>query len=129
MRIQDELQLSYLFISHDLSMVRHIADEIAVMYLGRVVESGRYDQVFASPAHPYTRALADAIPLPDPAHERARAATSSAQQEGEVSAGGCAYAPRCAMAEDACRTAVPELVETTQGHRVACVVAVRASSS
>ena len=128
-RIQDELQLSYLFISHDLSMVRHIADEIAVMYLGRVVESGRYDQVFASPAHPYTRALADAIPLPDPAHERARAATSSAQQEGEVSAGGCAYAPRCAMAEDACRTAVPELVETTQGRRVACVVAVRASSS
>ncbi len=71
-RIQDELQLSYVFISHDLSMVRHISDDIAVMYLGEVVEVGDYEQVLDRPLHPYTVALADAIPVPNPELERSR---------------------------------------------------------
>ena len=124
-RIQDELRLSYVFISHDLSMVRHISDDIAVMYLGRVVEQGRYDQVFVTPLHPYTVALADAIPVPDPRHERSRAAAgvASVALRTEAVAQGCAYAPRCALVQDRCRGAVPSLSEKSEGHRVACFVA------
>ncbi|MDE3031021.1 MAG: ATP-binding cassette domain-containing protein [Acidobacteriota bacterium] len=124
-RIQDELRLSYVFISHDLSMVRHISDDIAVMYLGRVVEQGRYDQVFVTPLHPYTVALADAIPVPDPRHERSRAAAgvASVALRTEAVAQGCAYAPRCALVQDRCRGAVPALSEKSEGHRVACFVA------
>ena len=124
-RIQDELRLSYVFISHDLSMVRHISDDIAVMYLGRVVEQGRYDQVFVTPLHPYTVALADAIPVPDPRHERSRAAAGvvSVALRTEAVAQGCAYAPRCALVQDRCRGAVPTLSEKSEGHQVACFVA------
>ncbi len=124
-RIQDELRLSYVFISHDLSMVRHISDDIAVMYLGRVVEQGRYDQVFVTPLHPYTVALADAIPVPDPRHERSRAAAgvASVALRTEAVAQGCAYAPRCALVQDRCRGAVPTLSEKSEGHQVACFVA------
>lgn len=125
-RIQDELQLSYVFISHDLSMVRHISDKIAVMYLGRVVELGRYDEVFATPLHPYTLALADAIPLPDPKHERSRKVSGVATVPLMVEkvAHGCPYAPRCALVESRCREGVPPLVEKNDGHRVACFIAV-----
>ena len=124
-RIQDELKLSYFFISHDLSMVRHISDDIAVMYLGRVVESGGYDQVFGSPLHPYTVALADAIPVPDPRHERSRASAgvSSVALRVESVGEGCPYAPRCALAQDRCRRGAPTLSETSEGHRVSCFVA------
>ena len=80
-RIQDELNLSYVFVSHDLSMVRHLSDEIAVMYLGRVVEMGRYDQVLDAPLHPYTVALGEAIPVPDPERERARTSVISTRAE------------------------------------------------
>ncbi len=125
-RIQDELQLSYIFISHDLSMVRHISDDIAVMYLGRVVEFCRYDQVFVTPLHPYTVALADAIPVPDPEHERSRRALGVAVVPVQVEkvTRGCAYAPRCSMVEPRCRESVPELAEKNGGHRVACFVAI-----
>jgi oligopeptide/dipeptide ABC transporter ATP-binding protein len=125
-RIQNELNLTYLFISHDLSMVRHISDDIAVMYLGRVVEVGRYDQVFVTPLHPYTSALADAIPVPDPAHERARQASGASIVQVQVDAveRGCPYAPRCAWVEDRCRQSEPPLVEKSDGHLVACVVAI-----
>ena len=128
-RIQDELKLSYFFISHDLSMVRHISDDIAVMYLGRVVESGRYDQVFVAPLHPYTVALADAIPVPDPRHERSRATSGVAPvaPQVELVAQGCAYAPRCALVQDRCRSAAPTLQEKSEGHRVSCFVALDAS--
>ena len=129
-RIQDELRLSYVFISHDLSMVRHISDDIAVMYLGRVVEQGRYDQVFVTPLHPYTVALADAIPVPDPRHERSRAAAgvASVALRTEAVAQGCAYAPRCALVQDRCRGAVPTLSEKSEGHQVACFVALDEST-
>jgi oligopeptide/dipeptide ABC transporter ATP-binding protein len=125
-RIQDELRLSYIFISHDLSMVRHISDDIAVMYLGRVVEFGRYDQVFVTPLHPYTSALADAIPVPDPRHERSRKSSGAVVVPVQVEKvrQGCAYAPRCALVEPRCRESVPALVEKNDGHQAACFVVI-----
>ncbi len=126
-RIQDELELTYLFISHDLSMVRHISDEIAVMYLGRVVEAGRYDQVFETPLHPYTLALEQAIPVPDPEHERTRKVLSEAPAHVQVAkaTAGCPYAPRCPLAEPICGEVAPVLQEKSDGHRVSCHVALR----
>jgi oligopeptide transport system ATP-binding protein len=126
-RIQNELHLTYLFVSHDLSMVRHISDEIAVMYLGKVVELGRYDQVFDTPLHPYTSALEEAIPIPDPEHERSRAASAGAPvhvQPTEVTV-GCPYAPRCPLVAEICREVAPTLEEKIDGHFVSCHVALR----
>jgi oligopeptide transport system ATP-binding protein len=128
-RIQDELRLTYLFVSHDLSMVRHISDQIAVMYLGQVVELGRFDQVFDTPLHPYTSALEEAIPIPDPEHERSRAASADTPvhvQLAEVTV-GCPYAPRCPLVEEICREVAPTLQEKSDGHFVSCHVALRDS--
>jgi oligopeptide/dipeptide ABC transporter ATP-binding protein len=131
-RIQDELNLSYVFVSHDLSMVRHLSDEIAVMYLGRVVEMGRYDQVLDSPLHPYTKALGEAIPVPDPEAERARTSVISTRAEVTESAPqitvGCPYAPRCPLVEPYCREVAPTLLEKVDGHFVSCHVAIRDST-
>ncbi|MHB1781095.1 MAG: oligopeptide/dipeptide ABC transporter ATP-binding protein [Acidimicrobiales bacterium] len=124
-RIQDELGLSYLFISHDLGMVRHISDEIAVLYLGRVVERGSFSQVLDAPLHPYTRALADAVPVPDPEVESARSTVASAAVLLEEPAAGCPYRPRCALAEPDCALVAPDLVFAEPGHLVACHVATR----
>lgn len=126
-RIQDDLKLTYLFISHDLSMVRHFSENIAVMYRGRVVEFGRYDQIFSAPLHPYTRALAEAIPVADPAFERARKLShlSTAPLSAYVATEGCAYAERCPQVEDQCRITPPELVNVVDGHEVACFIALR----
>ena len=145
-RLQDELGLSYVFISHDLGMVRHISDTISVMYLGKVVESGPYEAVLGSPLHPYTRALADAVPLPDPEHEANRrqpAVGEAAGLAGEAlageapalaneapglagePAGGCPYEPRCPLAEQICRDQVPALLPVRPGHTAACHVAAR----
>jgi oligopeptide/dipeptide ABC transporter ATP-binding protein len=126
-RIQDSLQLSYVFVSHDLSMVRHISDQIAVMFLGRIVEMGSYAQVFDAPLHPYTVALAEAIPVPDPERERARTATSrdyELAQQALVTV-GCPYAPRCPLVEPHCREVAPTLTEKVDGHLVSCHVALR----
>ena len=126
-RIQDELKLSYLFISHDLSMVRHISDDIAVMYLGLVVELGRYDQVLDSPKHPYTIALAEAIPVPDPEHERARKLTGEIPKVSLAlpTTLGCPYEPRCPLAEEICKEVAPLLEEKSVGHLVSCHVVLR----
>jgi oligopeptide/dipeptide ABC transporter ATP-binding protein len=126
-RIQDELHLSYVFVSHDLSMVRHISDRIAVMYLGRVVEMGSYAQVFDAPLHPYSAALAAAIPVPDPEHERGRVVTLKTASDVPVVAEsvGCPYAPRCPFAESICREIAPTLLEKNDGHFVSCHVAMR----
>ena len=132
-RLQDELALSYVFISHDLATVRHIADVIDVMYLGRVVEGGPYGEVLGAALHPYTRALAQAVPVPDPAREAARRERIAGEPVGAPGApatdAGCAYRPRCPLAEDMCRTTRPELIELRPAHLVACHVARRVAST
>jgi oligopeptide/dipeptide ABC transporter ATP-binding protein len=127
--LRGELDLTYLFIGHDLSVVRHLCDRIAVMYLGKLVEIAESEELFDHPLHPYTRALLAAIPVPDPEVEEARA---HEVLPGEVPSPlnpppGCVFHPRCPLALASCREQVPELVELRPGHRVACpVVAARA---
>jgi oligopeptide/dipeptide ABC transporter ATP-binding protein len=118
--LQAELDLTYLFISHDLSVVEHIADRVAVMYLGKVVEVGSTDQLFYSPKMPYTEALLSALPTPDP-----RKRTRPTLRSGEVPSpanppNGCHFHPRCRYAEDLCRTQAPPLRDLGDGHAAAC---------
>jgi oligopeptide transport system ATP-binding protein len=125
--LRDKFQLTYLFIAHDLSVVRHISDRVAVMYLGRVVELADCDELFENPLHPYTRALLQAVPVPDPDVEHARAHKAL---EGEVPSpmrppSGCVFHPRCPIAVESCPKHVPELREVRPGHFVACTEAER----
>lgn len=120
--LQRELGLTYLFIGHDLSVVRHICDEVAVMYLGRIAETAPSDPLFARPRHPYTQALIDAVPNPDPDYEAGR---HIAPLEGEVPSpanppSGCYFHPRCPLATDRCRQMAPPLEATDPGHFAAC---------
>lgn len=124
-RIQRERGVAFLLISHDLAVVRHVASRVAVMYLGRIIEEGPVERVFSQPLHPYTAALVDATPLPDPRPEvRGRAHLDIS---GDVPSPvdlppGCAFHPRCPIAIDACRAAVPTLERAgAPDHRVACI--------
>jgi oligopeptide transport system ATP-binding protein len=125
--LRDELGVAYVFISHDLGMVRHISDRIAVMYLGRVVELGPWAPVSDEPLHPYTRALQEAVPIADPAVEAARRVETLVGEVPDPAdpPPGCPFHPRCRLAEDVCREVRPELVEVLDHHEVACHVAVR----
>ncbi|SHI65573.1 ABC transporter ATP-binding protein [Wenxinia saemankumensis] len=107
--LQERLDLAYLFISHDLSVVRHVADDVAVMYLGRMVEKGSKDDVFTAPRHPYTRALLSATPKADPRAERGRIRLSGELPSPLNVPPGCPFAPRCWKAEDKCRRDRPRL--------------------
>jgi dipeptide transport system ATP-binding protein len=118
-RLQAELGLAYMFISHDLSVVRHIADEIMVMYLGRVVEAGDAKTVFANPQHPYTAALMSATPSTDPAKRKERITLKGELPSPLNPPPGCAFHPRCAHAQADCKTVVPALAPR-RGRAVAC---------
>jgi oligopeptide/dipeptide ABC transporter ATP-binding protein len=129
--LQRRLGVAYLFISHDLSVVRHVSDRVAVMYLGRVVELAPRDVLFARPLHPYTEALMSAIPVPDPRRQRAR---EQIVLRGELPRpteppAGCAFHTRCPLAIDICRNVAPTLEEKTPGRRVACHLRGPASQS
>ena len=108
-RLQRNMGLTYLFISHDLSVVEHVSDTVAIMYLGRIVEKGPVDDIFERPAHPYTRALIAAIPVPDPRREPPVAPVEGEAPSPVTPPPGCAFHPRCPFVIDACRAAVPAL--------------------
>ncbi|HEU4702865.1 MAG TPA: ABC transporter ATP-binding protein [Conexibacter sp.] len=120
--LQRELGLGYLFVSHDLAVVRHLAHRIVVLYRGRVMEQGDAAQVYGSPAHPYTRALVASAPVPDPDAqlERRAARPPRAVELAETSPSSCPFAPRCPHAIDVCRTSRPALDLTPEGSLVAC---------
>ncbi|MBT7943558.1 MAG: ATP-binding cassette domain-containing protein, partial [Alphaproteobacteria bacterium] len=120
--LRDEFDLTYLFISHDLSVIRHICHRVAVMYLGHMVELADCDELYDNPLHPYTRALLAAVPIPDPTIEAERA---HEVVKGEVPSpinppSGCVFHPRCPRAVDSCSKEVPEFREIKPGHWVAC---------
>ena len=120
--LQSRLNLSYLFIAHDLAVVRHISDRVAVMYLGRIAEVADRDELYANPKHPYTKALLDAAPIPDPRVERARAPRAL---KGEIPSplnppSGCVFHTRCPIADDECRRIVPQVRPIGPRHVVAC---------
>ena len=122
--LQAEFGLTYLFIAHDLAVVRHISDRIAVMYLGHIVELADRKALYDQPLHPYTKALLSAVPIPDPALEAKR---ERVVLRGEVPSplnppSGCVFHPRCPIAVDRCRVEIPDLREPQPGHQAACLL-------
>ena len=120
LKLQDELHLTYLFVAHDLSVVKHITDRVAVMYVGKIAETAPTDELFNAPKHPYTAALMSAVPVPDP-----RIRSKMIPLEGDVPSpanppSGCYFHPRCPHVVDVCRTAPPELEEISPNHYVSC---------
>ncbi len=121
--LQERFRLTYLFVAHDLSVVRHISDRVAVMYLGKMAEITDRTSLYAHPLHPYTKSLLSAVPIPDPVVEAARERTVL---RGEVPSplhppSGCVFHPRCPIAIDECKNTVPDLREVRPAHRVACI--------
>jgi oligopeptide/dipeptide ABC transporter ATP-binding protein len=119
-RLQDELGLSYLVISHDLAVVRQMADEVAVMYLGKVVERASNDMIFEDPRHPYTHALLSAIPVPEPGVHRRRVVLRGEPPSAQSIPGGCRFHPRCHLATEMCAQVSPPYVIVHAEHEAAC---------
>jgi dipeptide transport system ATP-binding protein len=117
--LQEEFALAYVFVSHDLSVVRHIADEVMVIYLGHAVEMGARSAIFESPQHPYTRALLSATPVADPTAKRERILLSGEPPSPFAPPPGCPFNPRCPLAFDRCRVEKPPM-ERKHGRDVAC---------
>jgi oligopeptide/dipeptide ABC transporter ATP-binding protein len=126
-RLREDLGLTYVFISHDLGMVRHLSDRIAVMYLGQIMEHGGWLETSDAPLHPYTRSLQAAVPVPDPTVEATREVTPLAGEVPDPAAPppGCRFHTRCPLVEDVCRVEEPALAELKPGHWAACHVMAR----
>ena len=120
--LQERMGLTYLFISHDLSVVMHISDRIGVMYLGRIVELGSREDIFRNPVHPYTKALISAIPIPDPriSRQREHIIVNTDEAHEKVPEHGCRYAPICPLAGPECTASMPENKEVAPGHFAMC---------
>jgi oligopeptide/dipeptide ABC transporter ATP-binding protein len=120
LELQDRLGLSYLFIAHDLSVVKHVSDRVAVMYVGKIVEVATTAQLYAAPLHPYTEALLSAVPKPDPRFRAQRLILQGEVADPAHPPPGCAFHPRCRYAVERCRTEEPALSEVAPGHWASC---------
>lgn len=120
MDLQEKYNLTYLFISHDLSVVEHISDTIGVMYLGNIVEYGKKEDIFANPSHPYTKALFSAIPVPDPTVKMDRIVMEGTPPSPANPPAGCKFHTRCEHCMDICKEVAPEEIEVEAGHMVSC---------
>jgi peptide/nickel transport system ATP-binding protein len=120
LELQREMQLALLFIAHDLAVVRHVSDEVAVMYLGSIVEQAPATEIYIRPAHPYTRALISAIPIPDPKRQRERIVLQGDVPSPINPPAGCRFHTRCPFATDLCRTTAPIWEAVSPGHNVVC---------
>jgi oligopeptide/dipeptide ABC transporter ATP-binding protein len=118
--LQEEFGLTYLFISHDLSVVEHISDRVAVMYLGEVVELADADTLYNSPLHPYTQALLSAAPVPDPKHKIERTVLTGDVPSPIYPPPGCRFHTRCPHTQDVCKTEKPKLLDMGRNHFAAC---------
>ena len=118
--LQEQLGLTYLFVAHDLSVVRHISDRVAVMYVGRIVEMARTEELFSRPLHPYTEALLSAVPKPDPRLRSGRIVLQGEVADPANPPPGCYFNPRCSYATEECRTKTPEQRELSPNHFVSC---------
>ena len=118
--LQGEFNLTYLFVAHDMSVVEHISDRVAVMYLGQIVEIANADRLYQNPLHPYTAALLSAVPTADPDAQQERIPLEGDVPDPADAPPGCKFHPRCAYAQDRCRTDAPRLREIEPGHQAAC---------
>ncbi|MCK4509136.1 MAG: dipeptide ABC transporter ATP-binding protein [Desulfuromonadales bacterium] len=118
--LQQEFGLTYLFISHDLGVIEHVCDRVAVMYLGRIVELADAEQLYSQPRHPYTEALLNAVPIPDPQRVRKHQILSGEIPSPIDPPNGCHFHPRCPYAQEICRQEYPKLIEQVEGHQAAC---------
>ncbi|MBE7469996.1 MAG: peptide ABC transporter ATP-binding protein [Anaerolineae bacterium] len=120
LELQERLGLTYLFVAHDLSVVKHISERVAVMYVGQIVEIAKTEALFKTPRHPYTEALLSAVPKPDPRLRSQRIVLQGEVADPANPPSGCYFHPRCRYAVDTCRTVTPKLEEITPGHFVSC---------
>lgn len=119
-QLQQKFDLTYIFIAHGLNVVKHISDDVAVMYLGRIMETASSDEIFENPVHPYTNALMAAIPMPDPNKPMPQSVLEGEATKSAADTDGCSFFPRCPMAKEICRTKLPEMTEVCEGHCVRC---------
>jgi len=118
--LQERFQLTYLFIAHDLSVVKHISSRVAVMYLGKIVELAATEKLFSNPKHPYTEALMSAVPIPDPDYKTRRIILKGDVPSSVNAPSGCTFHPRCNYAKEICKNMVPEYRDMGEGHFVTC---------
>jgi oligopeptide/dipeptide ABC transporter ATP-binding protein len=128
-QLQKEFHLTYLFISHNLSVIKHMSNRIAVMYLGKIVEVAETDELFRKPLHPYTKILLDSIPVPEPQTKRRKERITGDVPSAAHPPSGCKFHPRCPIAIEKCAQVEPELVEYAPHHYAACHLANRTMNS